>query len=65
MPCIVISCHYLPVSGLGNLRVEVLHSQYLDRVVNAPVVMQRQQTTEIPQVPFSDRIVDAPVVIQR
>ena len=20
MPCIVISCHYLPVSGLGNLR---------------------------------------------
>merc|ERR1712083_199712 len=47
--------------------------QYIDRVVDVPVVKQRQvpsiqkvqRTVEVPQVQYIDRVVDVPVVKQR
>ena len=51
--------------------VEVAQVQHIGKVVDVPIVMQRQvptiqtvQKTEVPQVQF-DRVVDVPVVLQR
>ena len=53
--------------------VEVPQIRFIDRVVDIPVVQQRQvpmvqtihKTVEIPQAQFLDKVVDMPVVVQR
>merc|ERR1712084_55842 len=58
---------------MGQKTVEVPQVQYIDRVVDVPVVKQRhvpsvqkvQKTVEVPQVQYIDRVVDVPVVKQR
>merc|ERR1711916_268845 len=54
-------------------QVEIPQIQYIDKVVDVPVVMQRQlptiqkvqKTVEVPQIQYIDKIVDVPVVMQR
>ena len=58
---------------VDTVPVEVPQIQFLDRVVDVPLVMQQQvpmiqkvqKTVEISQVQFIDRVVDVPVVMQR
>ena len=47
--------------------------QYIDKIVDVPIVVQRQaptvqtvkKTVEVPQVQFLGRVVDVPVVVER
>ena len=53
--------------------VEIPQVQFLNKVVDIPVVVQRQvpmvqkvqKTLEVPQLQFIDKVVDIPVVAQR
>ena len=52
---------------------EIPQVQYIDKIVDMPIVTQRQvptiqmmqESVEVPQVQFLDRVVDVPVVMQR